>query len=123
MMDTIINLKSNNIMNTIEVKHRVPTTVYTTAVKLPLFFKTGRYVTHYMCMQADGNLIDISSHGGYWDISVVPHDEPDDISHRLEKEFSEMNYEQIDEAVFHHKFSEAHREIFYMVNPNLRARL
>jgi hypothetical protein len=29
-------------------------------------------------------------------------------------------YEPIDEAVFMHKFSEAHRAIFYVANPKLK---
>lgn len=71
-------------------------------------------------MTANGDLIEISRNGGYWHIDVTPHEDADDISNRLEHEFDDEFYGVIDEAVFMHKFSEAHREIFYMVNPQLK---
>jgi len=90
---------------TIEVKHKLPVTVDTVQVTLPFFYKCGKYAPHYCCMQPDGNLVQVYSQGGYWHIEVTPHDDADEIS------------------VFHHKFSESHREVFYMVNPQLRPKL
>lgn len=105
---------------TIEVKHKVPTTVHTTEVNLPFYFTAGKYVTQYCCMNEDGNLVTISKNGGYWNIQVTPNDDADEIANCLEREFCDPMFAAIDEALFHHKFSEAHREIFYMVNPQLK---
>jgi len=123
-MDMIINLKPSNTMtHTIEVKHKVPTTVHISEVSLPLYLKTGKYSQHYCVMQSDGNLIEVHWQGGYWHIQVTPHDDADEIADRLEREFCDPQYMPIDEAVFMHKCSEAHREVFYMVNPDLRPKL
>jgi hypothetical protein len=120
-MDMIINFKTPNTMtNTIEVKHTVPTTVHTSEITLPFYFRVGKHVPHYCCMQVDGNLVDVSFHGGYYTVQVTPHDEVHEVADRLEREFSEKEYAQIDEAVFMHKFSQAQREIFYIVNPQLK---
>lgn len=113
-------LNPNTMTTTVEVKHTVPTTVQITEVSLPFYFTNGKYIKHYCCMTAKGDLIEISRNGGYWHIDVTPHEDADDISNRLEHEFSDEFYGVIDEAVFMHKFSEAHREIFYMVNPQLK---
>jgi len=88
---------------TIEVKHKLPVTVDTVQVTLPFFYKCGKYAPHYCWVQ--------------------PHDDADEITDRLEREFCDPEYAPIDEAVFHHKFSESHREVFYMVNPQLRPKI
>jgi len=109
--------------HTIEVKHKLPVTVDTVQVTLPFYYKCGKYAPHYCCMQPDGNLIEVYNNGGYWHMEVSPHDDADEIADRLEREFCDPEYATIDEAVFHHKFSESHREMFYMVNPELRPKL
>jgi len=108
---------------TIEVKHKVPTTVQVSEVTLPFYYKSGKYAPHYCCMQKDGNLVEVHWQGGYWHIHVTPHDDADEIADKLELEFCDPLYAPIEEAVYMHKFSEAHREIFYMVNPQLRPHL
>ncbi len=109
--------------HTVEVKHKVPTTVHISEVSLPCFYSFGKYVTHYCCMQRDGNLVQVYSHGGHWHIEVSPYDDADEIADKLERDFCDSGYAPIDEAIFYHKFSEAHREVFYMVNPDLRPKL
>ena len=120
-MDTMINFKTTNTMtNTIEVKHKVPTTVSTTEITLPHYFKTGKHWTKYCCMTAEGNLMSIHDNQGYLAIDVRPFEGSDEIADCLEREFCEREYMPIDEAVFMHQFSNAHRKAFYMVNPQLK---
>lgn len=111
-------------MTTVQIQHRIPTTVDTTEVSLPVFFTTGRLSKSYCCMTAEMKLISLHSAGaGYLSIDVRAYDDVDDVKFRLEREFSEAFFEIIDEAIFQHKFSEAHREVFYVVNPNLKPNL
>ena len=107
-------------MTTIQIQHRIPTTVETTDVSLPVFFTTGRLSKTYCCMTAEMKLISIHNNGVYLNVDVRGYDDLDDVTFRLEREFSEPFFEIIDEAIFHHKFSEAHRDIFYVVNPELK---
>lgn len=107
-------------MTTVQIQHRIPTTVETTDVSLPVFFTTGRLSKSYCCMTAEMKLINLRNAGGYISIDVTSYDDIEDVKYRLEREFSEAFFDIIDEAIFQHKFSEAHRDIFYVVNPQLR---
>jgi stress-induced morphogen len=71
-------------------------------------------------MTAEFKLINLRNAGGYISVDVTSYDDLEDVKYRLEREFSEAFFEIIDEAIFHHKFSEAHRDIFYVVNPELK---
>jgi len=107
-------------MTTVQIQHRIPTTVDTTDVSLPCYFTTGRLSKNYCCMTAEMKLINLRNAGGYISIDVTSYDDLEDVKYRLEREFSEAFFEIIDEAIFQHKFSEAHREVFYVVNPQLK---
>jgi hypothetical protein len=105
---------------TIEVKHKVPTTVSTIEITLPHYFKTGKHWTKYCCMNEKGQLMMINNNQGYYSIDVRPFEDMDDIGEALEREFCESTYMPIDEGIFMHHFSAVHREVFYMVNPQLK---
>jgi hypothetical protein len=104
----------------IQVRHRIPTTVEVVDVKLPHYFKLGTYVPRYCCMTEEGKYIEIFANGGYMTIDVSTYSDTADITCKMEKELSDASYELLDEAVFYHKFSEAHRELFYYINPQVR---
>lgn len=106
--------------NTIEIKHRVMTTVASTEIKLPFYYRSGKHVKHYCCMTEEFKLINISAHGGYMATDVSTYDDIQDVTSRLERDFDDSLFEIIDEAVFMHHFSLIHRELFYVVNSNLR---
>ena len=53
-------------------------------------------------------------------IETKQYDDKDDLAFRLERDMRDKLYETIDAAVFMHKFSEAHREMFYVANPQLK---
>lgn len=53
-------------------------------------------------------------------IETKQYDDKDDVAFRLQRDMRDKLYEPIDAAVFMHKFSEAHREIFYVANPQLK---
>ena len=74
-------------------------------------------------MTAEMKLINLRNAGGYISVDVTSYDDIEDVKYRLEREFSEPFFEIIDEAIFHHKFSEAHRDIFYVVNPELKPKI
>jgi len=105
---------------TITVHHKIPVTVESNEVQLPFYFTTGNYVKSFCCMTADLVLIDMHINGTYANIDTHKYDDVEDVATRLEREFCSINFEEIDEAVFMHKFSEVHRELFYFVNPKLK---
>jgi len=105
-------------MKTVSIKHRVLTTIDTTEIKLPFFFTSGNYSKSYCCLTEDLRLIDVHYNSMYTNIDVKRYDDMEDIATRLEIEMREKLYEPIEEAVFMHHFSLAHREVFYSANPN-----
>jgi hypothetical protein len=104
----------------IEVTHTAPVLVGTTKVTLPHYYISGDYIKSFCCMTADMKLI-IVYHNQYGcNIETKSYDDAKDIAFRLEREMRDKLYEPIEEAVFMHRFSEAHRAIFYVVNPQLK---
>lgn len=104
----------------IEVTHTAPVRVGTTQISLPHYYIDGDYVKFYCCMTADMKLITVY-HTKYGStIETKFYEDEDSVAFRLERDMRDKLYEPIDEAVFMHKFSEAHREIFYVVNPKLK---
>ena len=105
---------------TITKKSLVP--VGTTEVKLPCYYATGQYFKHYVCITEE--LVIISFYAKYGSISIdtkqYEEEDMDILANRIERDMREDLYEPIDEAVFKHLFSEAHRNLFYQVNPNLK---
>jgi hypothetical protein len=104
----------------IEVTHTAPVRVGTTQITLPHYYISGDYTKFYCCMTEDMKLIQVYAHKYACNIETKVYDNHDDVAFRLEREMRDKLYEPIDEAVFMHKFSEAHREIFYVANPKLK---
>lgn len=104
----------------IEVTHTAPVHVGTTEITLPHYYINGDYVKSYCCMTEEMKLIQVYAHKYACNIETKVYDDKDDVAFRLQRDMRDKFYEPIDEAVFMHKFSEAHREIFYVVNPQLK---
>ena len=105
-------------MTTIQITHMAPIVVGTTEIKLPFFFTSGNWSKSYCCVTEDLRLIDVHYSSIYTNIDVKRYDDMEDIATRLEIEMREKLYEPIEEAIFMHHFSLAHREVFYSANPN-----
>lgn len=124
MMDMITNLKPNNTMtNTFEVNTYQPVVAGTTAITLPHFYICGSFGQVFCCMSEDLILTQVMSYNTSKQIDVRRYDNLEQVKSRMEIDMRDKLYEPIDAAVFHHKFSEAHRELFYAVNPELRPKL
>lgn len=108
---------------TIEVKQAMPAMVTSTKVTLPFYFTAGTYSKQYCCMTADRVLISVISGPAAYNLTTRQYDDLDEVADRLEIEMRDKLYAPIDEAIFHHKFSEAHRELFYAINPELKPTL
>jgi hypothetical protein len=105
---------------TIEIQHTAPAVVRTEQVQLPFFYVCGSYSKTYCCITEDKTLIQIRYNDLCIAMDTWQYEEDSDIASRLEKDMREKYYAPIDEAVFHHHFSTAHRELFYKVNHKLR---
>jgi hypothetical protein len=108
-------------MTTVSIKHRVLTTIDTTEVTLPFYFTTGKLSKSYCCMGADFKRTSVFINGSNMSFEVDTYDDAEEAARSIAYDME--NYEQftiIDAAVFNHKFSEAHRELFYCVNPQLK---
>jgi hypothetical protein len=104
----------------IEVTHTAPVQVGTTKVTLPHYYIDGDYVKFYCCFTADMKLITVYHTPYGCNIETKCYDNEQDVAFRLERDMRDKLYEPINEAVFMHKFSEAHRQIFYVANPQLK---
>jgi hypothetical protein len=104
----------------IEVTHTAPVRVGTTQITLPHYYISGDYGKTYCCMTEDMKLITVYHYIYGCNIETKSYDEEQDVAFRLERDMRDKHYEPIEEAVFMHKFSEAHREIFYIANPKLK---
>lgn len=104
----------------IEVTHTAPVHVGTTEITLPHYYISGDYVKFYCAMTENLKLITVYQSNYACNIETKQYDSNDDVAFRLGREMRDKFYEPIDEAVFMHKFSEAHREIFYIANPQLK---
>jgi hypothetical protein len=116
-----MKIKSINTMKkTIEVQQVAPTVVGTTNVTLPHYYVCGTYQKNYCCITEQMVLIQIRMNSVYANVDTCKYEDAEEVSARLEKDMRERLYEPVDAAVFQHKFSEIQREIFYMVNPQLK---
>lgn len=104
----------------IEVTHTAPVQVGTTQVTLPHYYIDGEHLKTYCCMTENLQLIKVYHSKYACNIETRQFDDTDDVSFRLERDMRDKLYEPIDAAVFMHKFSEAHREMFYVANPKLK---
>ena len=107
----------------IEVQQAMPAMVTTTQVTLPFFFSAGTYTKQYCCMTAERVLISVTCSQYAKHIETRQYDDLDEVADRLAIEMRDKLYAPIDEAIFHHKFSEAHRELFYTLNPELKPKI
>jgi len=108
---------------TIEVTQTAPAIVTSTKVTLPFFFTAGTYTKQFCCMTAERVLISVTNTQYAKHIETRQYDDLDEVANRLAIEMRDKLYAPIDEAIFHHKFSEAHRELFYTINPELKPTL
>jgi hypothetical protein len=108
---------------TIEVTQTAPAIVTSTKVTLPFYFTAGTYTKQYCCMTAERVLISVTCSSYAKHIETRQYDDLDEVSNRLAIEMRDKLYAPIDEAIFHHKFSEAHRELFYTLNPDLKPKI
>jgi hypothetical protein len=104
----------------IEVTHTAPVRIGTTEVTLPHYYIDGEHLKTYCCMTENMQLIRIYHSKYACNIETKQYDDKDDLAFRLERDMRDKLYETIDAAVFMHKFSEAHREMFYVANPQLK---
>jgi hypothetical protein len=107
-------------MTTIEVTHTMPALETKTSIQLPFYFTSGTYSKFYCCMTAEMVLVTIhnGNYGQY--METKKYDDMDSLASRLSNEMRDKLYAPIEEAVFQHKFSEVHRELFYSINPELK---
>lgn len=104
----------------IEVTHTAPVHVGTTEITLPHYYICGEHVKLYCAMTENMQLITVYQSKYACNVETKQYDEKDDVAFRLQRDMRDKFYEPIDAAVFMHKFSEAHREIFYIANPQLK---
>lgn len=104
----------------IQVRHRIPTTVATTEVALPFYYITGKYSKYYHCLTDEFQLITVWVHNGFLSIEARHYEDMDEACSHLAAVFADMNYNECEAAIFDHKFSEAHRELFYALNNKVR---
>jgi hypothetical protein len=109
-------------MTTVSIKHRVLTTIDTTQVTLPFYFTTGKLSKSYCCMTPEFKLISVwAMRNGGMSFDVRSYDDLDEVADSIAYDME--HYEEfaiIDAAVFMHQFSVAHRDLFYIVNPELK---
>ena len=108
--------------NSIQITKNSLVSFGTTEIKLPFYYVAGNYFKHYVAITADRNLISFYRNGFSISIDTWKYDEDDNdsLARRIEKDMCDEFYDPILESVFMHMFSEAHRELFYQVNPNLK---
>jgi hypothetical protein len=110
-------------MTTIEVNNYHPVVNETTQITLPFFYTCGNFGDIYCCMSADMVLTTVLSYSTNKQIETRKYDDSIQVQARLEIDMRDKRYRAIDESVFMHMFSEAHREVFYAVNPELKPKL
>jgi hypothetical protein len=108
---------------TIEVNTYHPVVNGTTEITLPYYYTCGSFGHVYCCMSADMVLTTVMSYSTNKQIEVRKYDDISQVKSRLEIDMRDKLYKSIDDAVFMHMFSEAHREVFYAVNPELKPKL
>jgi hypothetical protein len=106
--------------NTVKIQHTAPAVINTTEVTLPFFYICGTYNKNYCCITESFTLITVRYNDIYINMDTIQYEDSEEVAGRLEKDMREKLYTPIDEAVFHHHFSAAHRELFYKLNHNLR---
>lgn len=109
--------------HTIEVQTYAPVVSGSTAITLPHYYTCGSFGKIFCCMSEDMILTTVMSYNTNKQIEVRKYDDLSQVKSRMEIDMRDKLYEPIEGEVFMHVFSEAHREVFYAVNPNLRPKL
>lgn len=104
-------------MTTLEIKHRVLTTVDSTTIALPIYWKSTQFGRTFMCLTTDLVVINVHVNGSYVSIDTNAYDDVEDAGYRMDLEMKSEHFQLIDESVFMHNFSLAHREIYDRSNP------
>lgn len=106
--------------HTLEVQTMAPTVVATKQITLPFYYVCGNFSEIYCCMTADKQLTTLISTKYATEITTRSYQGFAEVTSRLEVDMRDKLFKQIEPEVFMHKFSEAHRELFYAVNPQLK---
>ena len=104
-------------MTTLEIKHRVLTTVDSTKIQLPYFWSYGKHSKSYCVMTTEFTCIDIRVNNTYLQVDSTKYDDAEDAAYRIDSEMKVENFERIEEAVFMHHFSMCTRELYDLANP------
>ena len=104
-------------MTTLEIKHRVLTTVDSTPIQLPYYWSYGKHAKSYCVLTTEFTVIDIRANHVYLQIDSTQYDDAEDASYRMDREMKVENFERIEEAVFLHHFSLATRQLYDLANP------
>lgn len=106
-------------MSTIEIIHEETKQVGKTEIKLPFYYAAGKFSKHYCCFTEEGKLVQVFYNTVGVNMDTYQYD-LEDIGRRIQKDMLDDLYAPIEEAVFQHHFSNAHRELFYALNHQLR---
>ena len=109
--------------HTFEVPTYEPVVSGSTEITLPHYYICGSFGQVFCCMSEDMVLTTVMSYSTNKQIEVRKYDSLSQIVTRMEVDMRDRHYKIIDAEVFMHMFSEAHREVFYAVNPKLRPKL
>lgn len=104
-------------MTTLEIKHRVLTTVDSTNIQLPYYWSHGKHAKSFCVMTTEFTCIDIRVGSVYLQIDSTQYDDSDDATYSLERSMMDETFERIDEAVFMHHFSLCTRKLYDLANP------
>lgn len=98
---------------TIEIKHKVPTTVQTTEIKLPYYFKTIARVQSKSCWAVLEDLSVVHPYCGenYVAISVSKHDSVEEVASFMENYYRNFKLEEVTEEYYKEVVKEAQRII------------
>lgn len=107
-------------MTTIQVRQRVPQTVNVFDVELPFYYKIKN---SYRCITTELKRIDVYHYSDTLiSVDVAGYGDLDEIAELLERDFAQPETQEIEAAVFHHKYSEVYRELHYIVFPDARVK-
>ena len=106
--------------HTIQVQTVAHTVVGTAEVTLPFYYVCGDFSEIYCCMTAEKTLMTLMTSKSAYQIETRNYQGFAEVTSRLEIDMRDKLFKEIEPEVFMHKFSEAHREVFYAVNPQLK---
>ena len=107
-------------MTTLEIKHRVLSTVDSMQIQLPIYWSHGKHAKSYCVMTSAFTSIDIRVGSVYLQIDSTQYDDAEDATYSLERSMMDETFERIEEAVFMHHFSLATRQLYDLANPKTK---